>query len=118
MNILVRSASAVVFAMAATTAFAAEDHSAHMSHVAHAPATATATAAALSEGEIKKVDRQARRITIKHGPLANLNMPPMTMAFKVSDDSQIDSLNTGDRIKFVAGRQGAAYVVSRVERMQ
>ncbi len=84
-----------------------------MSHGAHAPA-----AAALSEGEVKKVDKQARKITIKHGPLANLNMPPMTMAFKVSDDTALDSLNAGDRIKFVAGRQGAAFVVSRVERMQ
>ncbi|HJV75339.1 MAG TPA: copper-binding protein [Noviherbaspirillum sp.] len=114
MKIGVQSASALVLALAAATAFAV-DHSAHMSHGAAAPAVA---AAPMSEGEIKKVDRQARKITIKHGPLASVNMPPMTMAFGVSNEALLEGINTGDKIKFVVERKGPALVISRMERVQ
>jgi Cu(I)/Ag(I) efflux system protein CusF len=56
-------------------------------HDSHHPAGSSAASvkAAASEGTVKKVDKAAGKITIKHGPLANLGMPPMTMAFRVSD---------------------------------
>jgi len=45
----------------------------------------TAAAAPMSEGEVRKVDKGASKVTIKHGPLQNLDMPAMTMVFRVRD---------------------------------
>ncbi|MGE5648554.1 MAG: copper-binding protein [Bacillota bacterium] len=93
----------------ASSVLAADEHT-HM----HAHSDA-AQAGAMSEGEVKKVDRQAGRITIKHGPLENLGMPGMTMAFRVKDAAMLDQVKVGDRIRFVAGKAGAAYSVERLE---
>lgn len=114
MKIGLQSASAVVLALVASTAFAV-DHSAHMAHGATAPAVA---AAPMSDGEIKKVDRQARKVTVKHGPLASVNMPPMTMAFGVSNEALLEGINAGDKIQFVVEKRGPALVITRMERVQ
>lgn len=87
----------------------AADHSSHASHQA-APA-----AAALSDGEIRKVDRDAQKITIRHGPITNLNMPPMTMVFQVKDPVLLDRAKTGDKIKFTAEQSGGAYIVTSID---
>jgi Cu/Ag efflux protein CusF len=71
--------------------------------------------AALSEGEVRKVDKSAKKITIKHGPLANLDMPPMTMVFQVKDPAMLDQVKAGDKVKFQAEKVGAAYTVTRIE---
>lgn len=89
---------------------AADDHSAHH------PAAATAkTAAAMSEGEVRKVDLDAKKITLRHGPIANLDMPPMTMVFQVQDPAMLNAVKTGDKVKFTAEKSGSAYVVTRIE---
>lgn len=87
----------------------AADHSSHASHQA-APA-----ASALSDGEIRKVDRDAQKITIRHGPITNLNMPPMTMVFQVKDPVLLDRAKTGDKIKFTAEQSGGAYIVTSID---
>jgi Cu/Ag efflux protein CusF len=71
--------------------------------------------AALSDGEIRKVDKDAKKITIKHGPLANLDMPPMTMVFQVKDPAMLDKVKTGDKVKFQAEKMGGAFTVTRIE---
>ena len=71
--------------------------------------------AAPSEGEVRKVDKSAKKITIKHGPLANLDMPPMTMVFQVKDPAMLDTVQAGDKVKFQAEKIGAAYTVTRIE---
>ncbi len=78
-------------------------------HDAHHPA------AALSEGEVRKVDKDAKKITIKHGPLANLDMPPMTMVFQVKDPAMLNQVKAGDKVKFQAEKVGGAYTVTRIE---
>ena len=66
-------------------------------------ATTSATVdAATSHGEVKKVDIDACKVTIKHGELKNIGMGAMTMVFKVEDKAVIDKLKTGDKIAFVA----------------
>jgi Cu/Ag efflux protein CusF len=70
---------------------------------------------ALSEGEVRKVDKDAKKITIRHGPLANLDMPAMTMVFQVRDASLLDQARAGDKVKFRAEKDGSAYVVTRIE---
>lgn len=79
-----------------------------------APAGPSA-AAEMASGEVRKVDKEAGKLTIKHGPLANLNMPPMSMAFRVKDPAWLDQVKVGDSIRFVAERIEGAFVVTRLE---
>jgi Cu(I)/Ag(I) efflux system protein CusF len=71
--------------------------------------------AAMSHGEIKKVDKEAGKITIKHGPLANLEMPAMTMVFRVKDPAMLDEVKEGDKVKFVASRENGALTIIQLE---
>lgn len=80
-----------------------------------APAGPSAAVAEMASGEVRKVDREAGKLTIKHGPLANLNMPPMSMAFRVKDPAWLDQVKVGDTIRFVAERIEGAFVVTRLE---
>ncbi len=110
--------AALALALAAMPAGAGQGHDAHHGHDAHAATANQATAGeatfAPSEGEIKRVDKASKRITIAHGPLENLGMPPMTMAFEVDDPAQLDTLKPGDRIRFIAGKQGRRYTASEI----
>ncbi len=74
-----------------------------------------AQAETLSDGEIRKVDIDAKKITIKHGPIANLDMPGMTMVFQVKDPALLDRAKAGDKVRFAAEKIGGAYVVTRIE---
>jgi Cu(I)/Ag(I) efflux system protein CusF len=91
---------------------------------ANAPLAATAAPTAgaaeanprpMSRGEIVKIDAGSAKITIKHGPLLNLNMPPMTMTFKVRDSALLGQLKAGDAIDFVAEQRDGALVVTALE---
>lgn len=72
-------------------------------------------AASMSEGEIRKVNRDAGKITIRHGPLKSLDMPPMTMVFRVKDPAMLDQVKPGDKVRFVAGKAGTQFMVMRME---
>lgn len=69
----------------------------------------------LSSGEIRKVDLAARKITIKHGPLRNLDMPAMTMVFRIKDRSLLEGLETGEPVRFQAEKLGAVFIVTWIE---
>ena len=70
----------------------------------------------LSDGEIRKVDKSAKKLTIKHGPLQNIDMPAMTMVFQVKDVKMLDQVKAGDKVKFEAGLlPGGKTVVTRIE---
>jgi Cu/Ag efflux protein CusF len=79
---------------------------------------AVASAAALSEGEIRKVDKDTKKLTIRHGPLENLDMPAMTMVFQVKDAAVLDRVKVGDKVKFTADRIGGAYTVTHLEALK
>jgi Cu/Ag efflux protein CusF len=81
-----------------------------------APAKAAAPSAALTEGEIRRVDKEAKKLTIKHGPIKNLDMPAMTMVFQVTDPAMLDKVKAGDKVKFRAEKQGDNYLVTRIEK--
>lgn len=72
----------------------------------------------LSDGEVRKVDKSARKITIKHGPLANVDMPAMTMVFQVKDPAMLDKVKAGDKVKFQAEKIGGGYAVTKIERVE
>jgi len=89
----------------------AADHSSHHA----ASATQVAQAATLAEGEVRKVDKETKKITLKHGPIANLDMPAMTMVFQVKDPAMLDQVKAGDKVKFSAEKIGGAFTVTRIE---
>lgn len=74
-----------------------------------------AQADALAEGEIRKVNKDAKKLTIKHGPIVNLDMPGMTMVFQVKDPAMLDQVKAGDKVRFAADKIGGAYVVTKIE---
>jgi Cu(I)/Ag(I) efflux system protein CusF len=78
-------------------------------------AASTSTAAAMSDGEIRKVDKDAKKLTIRHGALANLDMPAMTMVFQVQDAAMLDQVKPGDKVKFEAQKIGGGYTVTKIE---
>jgi Cu/Ag efflux protein CusF len=73
---------------------------------------------AMAEGEVRKVDKDAKKITIKHGEIKNLDMPPMTMVFQVEDAALLDRFKSGDKVKFAAEKVGGAYTVTAIDKAQ
>ena len=84
-------------------------------HAAHHPAAASGSVSPASEGEVRKVDKEQGKVTLKHGPIANLDMPSMTMVFKVADPKMLDTLKEGDKVKFSADRVNGAITVTAIE---
>lgn len=87
---------------------------------AHAQAAATATAdkaspAELSDAEVRKVDKDNRKITLRHGPIKNLDMPPMTMVFQVSDAALLDKVQAGDKVRFAAVNDAGKLTVTQIQ---
>lgn len=87
---------------------------------AQAPAAAKATAEAaapadFSDGEVRKVDKEGKKITLKHGEIKNLGMPPMAMVFQVSDPAVLDKFKTGDKVRFKAIQDSGKYVVTDIQ---
>ncbi len=100
-------------ALAQSPAAAAAD-----SHSSHYPAAAASTTpqAELSEGEITRWDPRTLRLTLKHGEIKNLEMPPMTMVFRVADASVVGDLKPGDKVRFRAEQISGAYHVQRIDK--
>ncbi|HKX43219.1 MAG TPA: copper-binding protein [Burkholderiaceae bacterium] len=80
-----------------------------------APGAPTATAAAKSDGEVRKIDKDAGKLTLKHGPIANLEMPGMTMVFRVADPKMLEGLKEGDRVRFSADRVNGAITITAID---
>jgi Cu(I)/Ag(I) efflux system protein CusF len=83
----------------------ATDHSSHHG----------AAEAALTDGEVRRVDKEAKKLTIKHDPIVYLDMPAMTMVFQVKDPAMLDQVAAGEKIRFRAEKIGGAFIVTRIE---
>lgn len=79
--------------------------------------SATALWAQAAEGEIKKLDKAQAKVTLKHGEIKNLDMPPMTMAFKAKPAQLLEGLNEGDRVSFTADKVDGQYVVTQIKKL-
>lgn len=90
-----------------------------LSGVAGAQATGTANSASstseMAEGEVRKVDKENQKLTIKHGPLKNLDMPGMTMVFQVQESAMLDEVQAGDKIRFIAEKLDGKFTVTKLE---
>lgn len=81
-----------------------------------APATEPATSISpMADGEIRKINKDAGKLTIRHGELGNLGMPPMTMVFLVNDPAMLEKVKVGDKIRFVADKVGGRFTVVKLE---
>jgi len=69
----------------------------------------------LAQGEVRKVDKDAGKITLKHGPIPSMDMPGMTMVFRVKEAAMLDAVKPGDKIRFDAQKIGGQYVVVKLE---
>ena len=79
------------------------------------PAANPAAESPLIDGEVRRVDKDAKKLTIRHAPIANLDMPAMTMVFQVKDPAMLDQVKAGDKIRFVAEKSSGAYTVTHLE---
>ena len=70
---------------------------------------------ALSDGVVLSLDRAGKSVTISHGPLRNLGMPPMTMGFQVTDPALLEKIKPGDKVRFHADAIGGALIVMKLE---
>jgi Cu/Ag efflux protein CusF len=82
---------------------------------AHAAEPQAAPAGAMTEGEVRRVDKDAKKLTIRHGPIVNLNMPGMTMVFQVKDPALLDKVTAGDKIRFSVEKAGSTLFVTDIE---
>lgn len=80
--------------------------------------TVADSATSLSEGTVKKVDKAQGKLTLRHGPLENLDMPGMTMVFRVKDPKWLDQVKPGDNIRFLAEKVNGELTVTRLETVQ
>jgi Cu/Ag efflux protein CusF len=85
---------------------------------AHDHGTKAAAKGATSDsatGEVRRVNKTAKTITVRHGPLEAFNMGAMTMTFPVRDSAQLAKLKEGDKIRFVLEKTGEDLVITRIE---
>lgn len=81
----------------------------------HTAPTAKAVSGTLYDGEVKRVSKDTKRVTLAHGPLTGFEMPAMTMAFPVRDAAALDKLKPGDKVRFALEKVGEDLVVTRIE---
>ena len=85
---------------------------------AAAPAASTPTPTAPTEftnAEVRKVDKEGKKITLKHGEIKNLGMPPMAMVFQLKDAAVLDKFKAGDKVAFKAIWEAGKYVVIDIQ---
>ena len=109
-QVIAASALALAFGVQAQPASAPVDHAAH-----HAPAASTAQPQTpWVDAEVRKIDAGAGKVTLRHGLIQNLDMPPMTMVFKVADAKLLQGLKQGDKIRFTADKLNGAFTVTAI----
>lgn len=71
---------------------------------------------ALIDGEIRKIDNETGRLTIRHGEIKHMNMPPMTMVFTAKDKAMTDLVKVGDKVEFMVIDEGGKMVVTEIKK--
>ena len=107
-NVLI---AASLLSLGVGTAFADQNHAQHGA----ATVGATAATRAMTGGEVRKVDAEQGKVTLKHDAIANLDMPAMTMVFRVAQPELLKDLKAGDKVQFQAESANGAIVVTRIQ---
>lgn len=77
--------------------------------------THLATQASLTDGEVRKVDKEAGKVTIRHAEIRHLDMPPMTMVFTARDKALLANVKAGDKVRFMAINAGGKMVLTEIQ---
>jgi Cu(I)/Ag(I) efflux system periplasmic protein CusF len=99
----------------ASTLFALSSFSYAASHAGAPASTASTTALPMADAEIRKIDLENKKVTLKHGEIKNLDMPGMTMVFQVKDAAMLEKVKAGDKVKFTADKVNGAFTVLTIE---
>lgn len=94
------------------------DHASHPGHTAAQAAQAgqaSTPAAPLTDGEVRKIDKDAGKLTLKHGEIKHLDMPGMTMVFTVKDKALLDTVKVGDKVRFMVISEDGKLVVTQIQ---
>jgi Cu(I)/Ag(I) efflux system periplasmic protein CusF len=83
--------------------------------VAQTPPPATAAVAEMADGEVRKIDKETKKITLRHGVIKSMDMPAMTMVFGVKDPALLDTVKVGDKVKFKAEQTGTVITVTEIQ---
>lgn len=67
------------------------------------------------DGEVRRVDQTAGKVTLRHGEIKQLEMPPMTMVFEVRDRSLLDGLKAGDKVRFKVINENGKMIVTELK---
>ena len=106
------TASLIAFStLGAVSAQAASDHAGH----AMASPSAASAEMQMIDAQVKKVDKAAGKVTLSHGPLTNLNMPAMTMVFRVKEAAWLEQMRADGKIRFVADSINGTLTIVRFE---
>jgi len=104
----------VLSSAAMSPAWAASHQGGHGAHGDHGKPTSQAAAGDMTDGEVRKVDKEGGKLTLKHADIKSLDMPGMTMVFVVKDKAMLDTLKAGDKIKFKAINDSGKFTVTEI----
>jgi Cu(I)/Ag(I) efflux system periplasmic protein CusF len=113
-----KSIQALLIAVTLTTSIATVNAASH----AAAPAVSTAkqemtkSNLPLTAAEVRKIDLENKKITLRHGEIKNLDMPGMTMVFQVKDVAMLETVKAGDKVMFTVDKLDGAFVVMSMEK--
>ncbi len=74
-----------------------------------------AGSADMTDAEVRKIDKEAGKLTLKHAEIKSLDMPAMTMVFVVKEKAMLDKLQPGDKVKFKAVNDAGKYTVTEIQ---
>ncbi len=114
MNTLKKSLSVALMLVAAAATAQTSQGGGDAGHRPEAAAPSSADSA-MADGEVRKVDKEAKKLTLRHGPIPNLEMPEMTMVFRVADPKMLDGLAPKQKVRFAAARIEGRLTVTSLE---
>ncbi len=103
-----------VIALAVTTSPALA--TSHTTQPSASNPVGSAEDADMTNAEVRKVDKESKKLTLKHAAIKSLDMPGMTMVFQVGDAAFLDKIQAGDKVKFKAKKEGNAFVITEIVR--
>jgi len=107
--LLAAAAACISFPAAAQApAASAPAHGAHSTHAA-------GMMEGQGEGEVRKIDRASKKLTLKHGEISGMDMPPMTMVFAVKEAVLLDRIKVGDPVRFKVQQAGTSLLITELE---
>ncbi|MBU0784102.1 MAG: copper-binding protein [Gammaproteobacteria bacterium] len=112
--------SAIALALLGAGSVYAANHSGshNHDHGGAKEAQVTVAAAEMADGEIRKINKTTGKVTLKHGDIKSVGMPPMTMVFGVADKGMLEGLKEGDKVKFDVKQEGSNYTVTEIKKAQ